>query len=171
MHKGLDIIIRYIFAVMLAASASWLLIVISPLTWWFSASITKVMYAVTLVGDGLLVKDVVLQFIPACAAIPAYVLLGLLVLTTRGLSWGNRWLLFLLGSFWVFVINIVRIVVLIIVRIELGKNFFNVVHLFFWHIAASIIVVGIWWWLVKRFHIQSTPVIDDAKELWLLFSR
>ncbi|MDO8556104.1 MAG: pacearchaeosortase [Nanoarchaeota archaeon] len=164
-----DLITRYVLAIIVAAASAWFFVVIGPLTLWLSSVFIKMFYPVTLLSDGFVFKNIVLQFIPACAAIPAYILLGLLVLTTRNLLWGDRWLLWLMGSFLILLINVFRILLLTIILFTGGKNWFDAVHIFFWHVVASFMVVVIWWWLIKKFKIKSIPLVDDVRFLRKLF--
>ena len=109
------------------------------------------------------VKD--LEFVPACVATSAYYLLASLILLTKGIDLKRRFYLFLTGSFLIFVANIARIDILLFFLIEFGQNWFERVHLFFWHFVSSVYVAAVWIFLTYKFRIKAIPVYSDFKFL------
>lgn len=122
----------------------------------------------TLLGasNTLIINDHAVTFVEACSASVAYLLLGLLILLTKGIPWKTRVTLFFYGAGLIFLVNLFRVVLLLIILAEYGYDYFGAVHLFFWDFVASILVVGIWIFLVRRYRISSIPVISDLQELW-----
>lgn len=124
-------------------------------------------YNPTITNDGLIINQVMLRFIPACIATLAYMLLALLILLTKGLNIKKRIALFLTGSFFIFIANIIRVDALIYIYFEYGQDLFNKLHLFIWDILSSIFVAALWIFLTYAFKLKSIPAYDDIKTLYL----
>lgn len=128
-------------------------------------------YDGAVVGDALVINDVLLRFIPACVASLAYVLLLILVLMTKdiGLRRGAR--MFLVGSLAIFAANIARIDLLIYVYLEYGSDLFSKIHLFLWDVVSSLFVAALWIIMVHAYKIKSIPVYSDAMFLYRKIKR
>lgn len=111
-----------------------------------------------------------LNFIPACTAASAYLLLALLLLTTN-IKFKKALKVFLLGSLFILIANIVRIDILIITLIEYGSKAFDTIHLFFWKILSTIYVVLLWIFLTKFFKIKEIPIYSDFKRILTLYKK
>ena len=143
--------------------------VITPLTMVVSYFVLSLFgYGMTLdfSNNVLVVEGTFLNFVEACSAGVAYFLLGLLILLTKGIRWGLRLKMFLIGCLMIFLVNMIRVVVLIYLLVSKGSYYFDAVHLFFWRVVASVLVVGIWIFLVERYKVKGIPIISDVKELY-----
>ena len=122
-------------------------------------------YSISVEGYTLLIDSHILKFVPACVATSAYYLLTLLVLLTKDIKLKDRFCLVLYGSFLIFLMNIIRIDILLYVLIEFGKNWFDKIHIFFWHLISSVYVALVWIFLAYKFKVKSIPVYSDFKFL------
>ncbi|MBI2670490.1 pacearchaeosortase [Candidatus Woesearchaeota archaeon] len=113
----------------------------------------------------LLVNGIDLEFVRACIATSAYYLLALLILTTKGIGIKNSVKMFLIGSLLIFVMNVLRVTLLILVVINLGLDWFNLIHMTFWYILSSVYVFLVWLFLIKLYKIKNIPIYSDAKYL------
>ena len=123
-------------------------------------------YTPIILDDSLIINNVILNFIPACIATLAYVLLLMIILLTKDLGVKNSIKLFLLGSVIIFIANIARIDILIYIYFEYGGNMFNKLHLFIWKIISGIFVAFVWIFLSHVYKIEQVPIYDDIKELY-----
>lgn len=147
-------------------------IILIPLTLYPSYYILKLLnYSPTLTDNIIKISDQTLKFIPACAAVSAYLLLILLITLTKNISLKSSLLLFITGSFLILAMNIFRIELLIIILIKYGSDYFNTLHLFFWKILSTIYVVLLWILLTKIFTIKKIPIYSDIKFLTRLIKR
>jgi exosortase/archaeosortase family protein len=111
--------------------------------------------------DSILVYGHTINFIPACAAASAYLLLVLLIFLSKDIKISTRIYMFLLGSFLILSLNIIRIDILIIILIKYGKNLFEDLHLVFWKIISTIFVAFVWIILNIIFKVKTIPVVSD----------
>ena len=128
-------------------------------------------YNPIMTADSLIINNIALKFIPACIASLAYLLLILLILLTKDLSFKKSFGLFLLGSLIIFAANIIRIDALIYVYFEYGRDLFNQLHLFIWDILSSVFVASMWIFFVYIFNIKSIPVYNDLIALYRMAKR
>ncbi|MAF51156.1 MAG: hypothetical protein CMH64_03620 [Nanoarchaeota archaeon] len=118
-----------------------------------------------LIGDFLSFNETYIKLIPACAAASAYFLLLFLTVFTKDIKLKTGLKIFFLGSLIIFITNLLRIILLVIVLDKFSYNLFNTLHLFFWSIIASALVAIIWIFLTKLYRIRSIPVYSDLKYL------
>lgn len=161
MRSFLVLGLRWISALLLALFYPLFYIVFSPLTLWASYGILLLFLDATLQRTTILAGHTTLVFVPACTAASAYLLLALLILLTRGISFKQGIFLFLLGSGLIFVANIIRIQILFYLLFNVGKNYFETLHLFIWKVLSSVYVAGVWIFLTWKFKIKGIPVVDD----------
>jgi len=171
MRKGPSLLLRWIFAGIVAASSSLFYIVLLPLTLRISYGLLQFFSEASLEGNLLQVGGKTLEFIPACAAVSAYILLGILILLTKGISFPKGIKLFLYGSLLIFLANLVRIELLIYVLVQFGKNYFDTLHLFIWQIVSSVYVALAWVFLTWRFKVKEIPIWSDVQWVWRKFSK
>ena len=136
-----------------------------PLTLWLSYFTLKIFYNPVIQESSIFIEGKQLIFVPACAALSAYILLALLILFTKNIEFKKGVKLFFIGGLLILIMNLIRIDLLIIVLIEKGVNYFETLHLFFWKIVSSIYVALVWIFLVYKFKIKEIPVYSDAKAL------
>ena len=160
------LVIRVVLALLILFSYKLFYSILIPITLYTSFYLLKMLnYGVNLQETAIVTDSHILTFIPACTALSAYILLGLLILLTKGIKLKTGFKMLLLGSLMIFTANIIRIDSLIIVLINGGKNYFETLHLFIWKILSSIFVAFVWIFLIKRYKIKSVPIISDIKYL------
>ncbi len=164
-----EVSLRYGIAIILGIFPNVLYNVLAPVTLYLSYLGLKLFYSPELFSNALKIDHYTLNFVPACVAVSAYLLLAFLILTTAHISWKQRAKMFVLGSILILAMNIVRIVLLVTILIAYGKNYFQNIHLIFWHMVASLYVVVVWIFLIKKYKINAVPVVTDFKLLkkWL----
>lgn len=161
MHMHSSVILRWICAGLIAGFSSFFYPLLAPLTLRTSYGILQFFTAATLEGTTIVVGQTTLEFIPACAALSAYILLAVLILLTEGISFRKGVFLFLYGGFLIFAANILRIEFLIYLLLSYGKNYFATLHLFLWKVVSSIYVALVWVFLTWRFQVKTIPVCSD----------
>ncbi len=166
-----SLITRYLLALFLMIfGLNIIYFIISPLT--FKLSYYSLFYYSPILSseNSFIIENNKLNFIPACTAASAYLLLALLVLTTE-LKLKKSIKTFLLGSLLILIANIIRIDILIITLIEYGSKAFETVHLFFWKILSTIYVVLLWIFLTKYFKIKEIPIYTDFKNILNIYKK
>lgn len=133
----------------------------SPPTLYVSYGILRLFLEATLEGTIILAGGKTLVFVPACTAAAAYLLLALLILVTRGISFKMGAKLFVLGSLLIFAANIFRIEILFYLLYAVGKNYFETLHLLIWKVLSSIYIAAVWIFLTWRYRIQGIPLVSD----------
>jgi exosortase/archaeosortase family protein len=130
------------------------------MTLYGSYFLLKLFYKVNIIGNTISIGEQSFTIISACTALIAYILLAVLVLTTRKLE---RLKIFFIGAGAIYLMNILRIFILIAVYVQFGKNYFDAVHLIFWHIVSTLFVAIIWICLVEHYKVRSIPIYSDIK--------
>jgi exosortase/archaeosortase family protein len=74
--------------------------------------------------------------------------------------------MFFIGSAAIFTMNLLRILTLILVYLNLGKNYFDSLHLLMWHLVSTLFVVLVWIFLTSNFRVKNIPLLSDIR--WLL---
>lgn len=169
---------RLAFALLLALTGSGLLgfnIFYVIFSWW-TVKLSLVVFSllhgpVISLGNVFIVGGKVIELIPACVAASAYLLLALLIVLTRGISFKKGITLFFVGSVLILLANVIRIEVLVTLLLGKGVNYFEQLHLLFWKVLASVYVAGVWILLCKWFHIKEIPVYSDVNFLLRQFKR
>lgn len=137
-------------------------IMFSKITLYASLPLLKLVgYCFSVAGNMLFLNGQNLEFVPACVATSAFYLLALLILLTKDIKFKKRVYLFLVGSFLILLLNILRIDLLLIILMECGENWFDKVHILFWHFVSSIYVACVWIFLTYKFRIKGIPVYSD----------
>lgn len=139
--------------------------VFTPMTVNSTASLLKLVYPSVFVYDNsiLINSNVLIQIIPACVAGSAYLLLLILNLSVP-MNYKKRIYSVLVSFIFLFVLNILRIFLLAIL---FANKFylFDLTHKVFWYSLSTILVVLIWFLIVKLFKITEIPVYSDMKQL------
>ena len=144
-----------------------LLYILTPLTIYPIYFIMQLLkYNPKLSFDAILINNYSLIFAPACIAVGAYYFLSLLVLFTKDIKLKDRVYCILLGSLLIWVMNIIRVTILIVVVINYGENWFELIHMTFWYAVSGVYAALIWIFLVYLFKIKSIPVYSDLKYLY-----
>ena len=157
-------VLRYLSAILLLIFSDLLYKILQPLTFYSAYYLTSLFADARLLSSTeLIVGTQTLEFVPACAAILAYILLYVLVLFTRGISLRLGLKIALIGSIVIFIVNIFRIELLMYVLLKYGKDYFQTLHLLVWKIFSSLFVALLWILLVHRYKIKGIPIYDDLK--------
>lgn len=163
--KWIDFITRYSLAVILSVFNNGFYLIFSPWTLYLTFWILDLFYVVSLKGNEIIFDSISFTLIPACTASVAYLLLGLLILTTRSIRWITRLKMFIYGSMLLLFFNILRILILVFVYVNFGKNYFDALHIIFWEVVSTIVVILIWIGLIKWYRVKNIPVYSDFKFL------
>ncbi len=156
------IVLRYIILLILVLNSYLIYKIFTPLTIYFTVISLKLFYPVIVFGNQILINQTkIIEVIPSCVAGSAYVLLLILNLFVA-MKPKQRICSILLSFSLLFILNILRIVVLSILLVN-DFEFFYITHKFFWYVLSTILVVGIWFLMIKIFKIKEIPVISDIK--------
>ena len=140
----------------------------SPITFYLSYYSIFYLSPILISSNSFSINNITLNFIPACTAASAYLLLILLILTVD-IKPKKAFKLILMGFLLILIANIIRIDVLIIALVKYSSNLFNTLHLFFWKMLSTIYVVILWIILTKLFKIKEIPIYSDFKEVLKLY--
>lgn len=165
MKYGIKLIIRIIIAIIIALSSKLYYFILAPITLYATYAITKLFTPITLQSNKFFIDGLTLEFVPACVAVAAYILLSLLILLTKDIGCKKLIKLFLLGFFLIFIANIIRIELMIYVLTNFGSNLFKTLDLFFWKVLSTIYIVFVWIFLTRLFKINTIPIYSDIKYL------
>jgi len=158
------LVLRYASAILLLLLSDLLYKVLQPLTFYSTYYATSLFTDLRLLSSTqFLAGTQTLEFVPACAAVLAYILLYVLILFTKGISLRLGLKIALIGSVIIFVVNIIRIEALMYVLFKHGKDYFQTLHLLVWKVFSSLFVALLWIFFVKRYNIKGMPVYDDLK--------
>jgi len=160
-----SIFLRYGSALILAVLYPLFYVIFSPLTLGSTYLLLQTVYEVSLSGTTITIDSASFIFIPACSAAIAYLLLAELLLVTRDITLQQGLRMFFIGAAAIFFMNIARIVILVFVYLNFGKNYFDLVHIVFWHVVSTIFVAAVWIALVEWYKIKQIPVYSDIKEI------
>ncbi len=142
--------------------------IISPITFYLSY-LTLFFYSPSLISNtAFIIDNYRLNFIPACTAASAYLLLILLTLTTD-LTIKKIIKVIVTGFIAILIGNIIRIDILIMALIEKSSTLFDTLHLFFWQVLSTIYVVLVWIGLTKLFKIAEIPLYSDLKKVFKIY--
>jgi len=119
-----------------------------------------------IIENSIYVQDKVITFIPACIALTAYSLLFLLIVLTKDIKLKISIKMFLLGSLSIFVLNLIRIEILIFLLIKNNYNLFEQIHMIFWNFVSGLYVALVWIFLVTQYKIKTIPIYSDIKCLY-----
>lgn len=155
--------IRIALAIIIGLNLGLIYAVFSPLT----LAILKLIllpFKPIFMGNLIIIKEQILEFIPACTAASAYSLLAILTLLTN-ISFKKMIKIFITGALIILAFNILRIFILILILIYSGNHLFETLHMFFWQVISTLIVVLTWILLTKVYKIKEIPVYSDIKRI------
>jgi exosortase/archaeosortase family protein len=112
-------------------------------------------------NSSILLDSIVINIIPACVAVSAYVLLFILNFTIQ-LDLKRRIYSLIFSLFLLLLLNIFRISIFSILFIN-KFTYFNLLHELFWYFFSIVLVIGIWFLTAYLFKIRSIPIYDDFK--------
>ena len=158
------LVLRYILLFLVSlGNLKLIYLILTPLTVYPVFWLLSLFTPATLTGIVISIPGNNIYLVESCISGAAYFLLLILNLTTS-MTFKKR-VLSLVFSFSLFlIINVLRILVF---SLLIASNFslFNIVHLIFWYILSSLIVVFAWILTIKLFKIKEIPVYDDLKFL------
>ncbi|MDP1728979.1 MAG: pacearchaeosortase [archaeon] len=111
----------------------------------------------------IIIGNKIIEIIPACVAVSAYVFLFILNISTP-MSIKTRIKSLSFAFFSLLLVNILRLAILSYLFIS-GYSAFDVVHKFTWYFLSIILVIVIWFSSVKLFKIKNIPVYTDINAL------
>jgi exosortase/archaeosortase family protein len=161
-----NLLIRFLVALIVTLNYSMIYIVLTPVTIYLTYLILNLFYNVLVIDNSIGINGIGFKFIRACIAGAAYYLLFLLIIGLKDINWKKRLNMLLTGSLLILVMNIIRIVVLIVLAVEFGKNYFDAVHLIFWNFVSGAYIALVWIFLVKAFKVDKIPFYSDIKFLY-----
>ncbi|MDP3918934.1 MAG: pacearchaeosortase [Nanoarchaeota archaeon] len=158
-------IYRYILALLIALAYNLIYIILYQITVYPAYGILQLFYDFTIQEQSFIFDSVTFTFIPACIAVTAYIVMAVLTITTRGLSLKKGLTIFAYGFMAIYFANLIRIITLISIYINFGKNYFNTLHFIIWNFLSTIFVVLVWIYLTNHYKVKGIPVYDDLKYL------
>lgn len=168
---GKNLFARLSLAIVLALFSEIFYLIFSPLTLFWSYYFLKLFIpGVMLIGTKLITIGNTFSFVPACTAASAYLLLALLILLTKGMSWMRRIELFVWGSLGILAFNIFRIELLLLFFFNVSSAY-STLHLLFWKFLSTLFVFLLWIMMTKRFKIRNVPIYSDLKYILSKFKR
>ena len=114
-------------------------------------------------GSFIFLGSKIIEIIPACVGISAYLLLLILNLTVE-MNLKARFLSIIFSFLTLLIINVLRIFILAILLMN-NYPYFDIVHKFLWYFMSFLIVIGIWFLTAYIFKIRTTPIYDDIRLL------
>ena len=118
------------------------------------------------IGDSILIGSHNFEFVEACIVPYAYYFFWVLCLLTKDIIIKTRIKIIIYGFALIFIMNILRIFIVINLAVVYGDFWFNTVHLFFWKFLSGVYVALVWVIFVFLYKIDSIPIYDDFKELY-----
>ncbi len=163
-RKIIDLFTRYLIMVLLAFSGLWLFnLILTPLTVYPTYFLLNLFFDASLIGNIITISGCFpIEIIEACVAGSAYYLLLILNLSTPNIKLKKRLNIIALSFFILLIINILRIFFLSIMYVS-GSGLFDITHKIFWYLANIIFIVGIWFFMVKKFKLTKIPFYSDIK--------
>ena len=110
------------------------------------------------------VYGVSVRIIELCVTASAYYTMAILTIITKDISILKRAALFLLGALLIFIMNLVRIFILIYILANNG-DLFRSLHQTFWFLLSFVYVALAWILLSKVFKVENIPIYSDIKFL------
>ena len=148
MDKKINILFRYSLLIILAIPNFYLFyLVFTPLTLYPSFFLLKIFLNATLIENIIHIGSTIIFLIGACIGGSAYYFLLALNILTPNIKKRFSAIIFSFLSF--LILNIIRIFLFVIIYSS-SINLFNATHLIFWYFGSTILVLGIWFFEVKR---------------------
>ncbi|MDD4877767.1 MAG: pacearchaeosortase [Candidatus Nanoarchaeia archaeon] len=138
--------------------------IIAVFTLHFSYFFFSIFVPSALIGNKIATLTTTFEFIPACVAVSAYILLALLVFLTKGISWNERLQMIVYGWLAILAFNLLRIEILLLTFFSL-ETAYDTLHLFVWKFMSTVFVVLLWLGLARLYKVKAIPVFSDIKAL------
>jgi exosortase/archaeosortase family protein len=168
--KVVGIFLRYFFILFLGAGNLYIFYkILTPLTVFSVSRAISLFTKVIVAGNFIYLEDFSVELIRACVAGSAFFLMFILVFSTADIKPKKRAFALLTSLVMLFLFNFLRIIFLIFIYSP-SSNYFSAIHWILWNFVSVFFVVGIWFFVVKIYKIDSIPVYSDIKYL-LSFSK
>lgn len=138
--------------------------VIAMFTLHFSYFFFSIFVPSALIGNKIVTLMDSFEFIPACVAASAYILLALLVLLTKDISLNERMQMIVYGWLAILAFNVLRIELLLLTFFSL-ETAYDTLHLFVWKFMSTAFVILLWLGLARLYKVKAIPVYSDVKAL------
>jgi hypothetical protein len=161
-RKVKNLFIRYIIILLAGLGLPIFYRVLKPLNIKALYFILSIFSEVSMLGELISIKGVLIELIPACLAGSAFYLLFILTLSVPEIRPFKQVKIIIFSFIVLFLLNLIRILILLLL---LENPYFGVVHWILWHIISTLFVVGIWIASVKVYKIKSIPVYSDVNFL------
>lgn len=156
------IILRYFLLLALMFALPLFHKIFSPITISPVVGILKLFYQVSLNENTIIINDLtVIQIIPACIAGSAYLLYLILNLSMK-IETKKRIYSIITAFLLLLILNISRIILFAVLLVN-NFQFFDFAHKIFWYGLSTILVIIIWFFVVKIFSIKEIPIFSDVK--------
>ena len=138
--------------------------IFGPITFYLSY-LTLQYYSPQIISStSFIINNIKLNFIPACIASGAYLLLMILTLTTE-LEFKKALKVIAQGFLLILIANLIRITLLILLLINNYSNLFETLHMLIWKLLSTVFVVLLWIFLTKVNKINNIPIYTDFKKV------
>ncbi len=139
-------------------------LILGPVTFYLSYLTLQYYSPLLLSSTSFAINNIKLNFIPACVASGAYLLLIILTLTTE-LPLKKSLKTIAQGFLIILIANLIRIDLLIILLIKNYSSLFETLHLFIWKLLSTVFVVLLWIFLTKYNKIENIPIYSDYRKI------
>lgn len=160
-----DLLLRLLSAFAVGLGYPFFYMAIAPLTLHWAFFFFNVFQPYSaLIGNTIQTQTASFEFIPACVATAAYILLAIIILLTKDISLSDRVQMFVYGSLAILAFNIIRTELLLLTYFKLDAVY-NTLHLFVWKFMSTAFVVITWLVLAKVYKVRAIPVYSDVAHL------
>lgn len=160
--KSLVLRVTAAFAVLIGYPLFYM--IIAPLTLHVSYFFFNIFVPSALIGTKIMTLTDSFEFIPACVATSAYILLALLVFLTKDISWNEQLQMIIYGWLAILAFNILRIELLLLTYLRF-ETAFETLHLFVWKFMSTAFVVLLWLGLARLYKVKAIPVYSDLRHI------
>ncbi len=160
------LVFRMLFLLAFVWSRDLISFVIMPLTAYASYPFLFLLFNASIYKNIISFGSFSLEIAEACAALEAYILLGMLLLLTKDIGLKNGVKMFFAGSLLILGANILRIILIAFILNNFSVNLFSAIHFYLWNFVSGIYVALVWIFLAYRFKVRNIPVYDDLIFLW-----
>jgi len=124
-------------------------------------SLINMFYPSLILGDTIIVNNIIITIIPACVGVSAYLLLIILnlsIVMTR-----KQRVYSILSSFLALLfLNILRIFILSMLLLN-NSSYYDSLHKILWYFMSIVFVILVWFFVAYIFKIKNAPVYSDIK--------
>lgn len=163
--KIVGIFIRYAVILLAGVNIHVFNAILSTPTIKVFAFVLRPFFDIVVANNFIYARGVITQIAPSCLVGQAFFVLFMLVFATADLKPKRRLAVLAFSFTALFVLNIARMFVLILI---IHKPYFNTAHWIGQYIASTVFVVSIWIAAVHLLKIMKIPFYSDLKSLYSL---